>query len=160
MNPTHLPLRITTGAFILNSGLSKLQADEQTAAGLHGFASTAYPALGQVEPKLFAKGLGVGEVALGAALLAPMVPSAVAGIGLAGFGVGLLGLYARVPGLREPGSIRPTEQGIPIAKDTWLVGAGATLALQGIYGGARKVGKRAVKKVESAASSAQEALPF
>lgn len=160
MNPTHLPLRITTGAFILNSGLSKLQADEETATGLQMFAATAYPVLGGVQPKVFAKGLGAGEIALGAALLAPMVPSAVAGIGLAGFGVGLLGLYARVPGMREPGSIRPTEAGIPIAKDSWLVGAGATLALQGIFGGVRKVGKRAAKKVGSAAESAQDALPF
>lgn len=160
MNPTHLPLRITTGAFILNSGLSKIQADEETAAGLQTFATTAYPALGQLQPKTFAKSLGAGEIALGAALLAPMVPSALAGVGLAGFGIGLVGLYVRVPGLREPGSIRPTEAGIPIAKDTWLVGAGATLALQGFFGGVRKVGKRAAKKVGSAADSAQDALPF
>ena len=160
MNLTHLPLRATTGAFILNSGLSKLQADEETAQGLHGFASTAYPQFQEMEPQQFAKLLGAGEVALGAALLAPMVPSTVAGLGLAGFGTGLLGLYARVPGLREEGGIRPTEQGIAIAKDSWLVGAGATLALQGFYGGVRKAGKRARKKVSSAAGSAQDALPF
>ena len=34
----HLPQRITAGAFILNSGIGKLSADEATAAQLHGFA--------------------------------------------------------------------------------------------------------------------------
>jgi len=32
----HLPQRMSTGAFILNSGISKLSADEETAAQLHG----------------------------------------------------------------------------------------------------------------------------
>jgi hypothetical protein len=39
----HLPQRITTGAFILNSGLGKWSADDETAARLHGFASRTYP---------------------------------------------------------------------------------------------------------------------
>jgi hypothetical protein len=29
--------------------------------------------------------------------------------------------------MREPGSIRPTQQGIAVAKDSWLVGIGLTL---------------------------------
>ena len=37
--------RICAGAFILNSGLGKRGADEETAAGLHGFASGTYPFL-------------------------------------------------------------------------------------------------------------------
>lgn len=160
MNLTHLPLRAATGAFILNSGLTKLQSDEETAQGVHGFASTAYPQFKEMSPNQFVRLLGVGEVALGSALLAPMVPSTVAGLGLAGFGAGLLGLYAKVPGLRQEGSIRPTPDGIAIAKDVWLVGAGSTLALQGFFGGVRKAGKKAKKKVGSAAESAHDALPF
>ncbi len=39
----HLPQRAATGAFILNSGIGKLRADEETAAQLHGFAAGAYP---------------------------------------------------------------------------------------------------------------------
>ncbi|QYJ05093.1 DoxX family membrane protein [Nocardioides panacisoli] len=160
MNLTHVPLRVATGAFILNSGLTKLKADDEAAEGLHGFAATAYPTVETVPPKTFARLLGAGEIALGGALLAPMVPSVVAGAGLTGFGIGLMGLYARTPGLRQEGSIRPTEQGVPIAKDAWLVGAGATMTLQGIFGSARKAGKKAKKKVSSATESAHDALPF
>lgn len=164
MNLTHVPLRVATGAFILNSGLTKLGADEETAAQLHGFASTAYPNFSTMQPGQFAKMLGAAEVALGGALLFPKVPSAVAGTALAGFGVGLLGLYARVPGLRQPGSIRPSQDGVPIAKDVWLVGAGATLGLQGFFNGARRAGRKAAKnvstKVGNAAETAQDALPF
>lgn len=155
-----MPLRATTGAFILNSGLNKLGADQETAAGLHEFATTAYPTFEKVQPATFARLLGAGEVALGTALLVPMVPSTVAGAGLTAFGVGTLGLYTRVPGLRHEGSIRPTDQGIAVAKDVWLVGAGATLTLQGVFGAARKAGKRARKKVGAAAESAHDALPF
>lgn len=158
MNLTHLPLRAATGAFILNSGLEKLGADEETAKGLHGMASTAYPAFAKYNPKDFTQALGAGEVALGAALLTPMVPSAIAGSALAGFGAGLVGLYLRVPGLRKEKSLRPTQQGVPIAKDTWLVGAGATLALQGFFGGVRKAGKRAARKIGDAKDAAADTL--
>ena len=41
----HLPGRLTTGAFIINSGLSKRHADDKTAAVLHGMATAAYPFL-------------------------------------------------------------------------------------------------------------------
>jgi len=160
MNLTHAPLRVATGAFIVNSGLTKLSADAETAKGLHGFASTAYPQFSQMDPAQFTKMLGGGELLLGAALLTPKVPSAVAGVALAGFGVGLLGLYARVPGMRREGSIRPTEQGVPIAKDAWLFGTGATLALQGFFNGARRAGRKAAKKVGNAAETAHDALPF
>lgn len=164
MNLTHAPLRATTGAFILNSGLTKLGADAETAQQLHGFAATAYPNFQSMEPSTFTKALGAAEVALGGALLFPKVPSALAGTALAGFGVGLLGLYVRVPGLREPGSIRPTQDGIPIAKDVWLVGAGATLGLQGFFNGAKRAGRKAAKAASRAANTtaehAADALPF
>ncbi len=159
MNPTHAPLRIATGAFILNSGLNKLGADPETAQGLHGFASTAYPALGSTDPVTFTKAVAIGEVALGGALLLPKFPSAVAGLALTGFGVSLMGLYARVPGLREPGSIRPTQDGTAVAKDVWLVGAGLTLALQGFANGTRRAGRKAAKKLSDAGTAVQEALP-
>src|SRR6478735_692135 len=53
----HLPLRLGAGAYILNSGLDKLGADEDTATGLHGTAAGAYPFLSGVEPKTFATAL-------------------------------------------------------------------------------------------------------
>ncbi len=158
MDITHAPLRLATGAFILNSGLSKLQADPETAAALHGMTATAYPIVHSMSPTTFTKTLAVGEIALGGALLLPMVPSALAGTALTGFGAGLLGLYLKVPGLRETGSLRPTQAGTPIAKDSWLIGAGATLALQGIFTGAKRAGRKAAKAVSSATSNASDSL--
>ena len=58
-----------------------------------------------------------------------MVPSALAGAGLAAFSGGLLGLYARTPGMRKEGSPLPTQQGIPIAKDVWMLGIGLGLVI-------------------------------
>jgi len=160
MNLTHAPLRAATGAYILNSGLTKLGADVATAQQLHGFASTAYPQLADMEARTFTRALAIGEITLGAALLMPKVPSALAGTALTAFGAGMLGLYWRVPGLRQPGSIRPSQDGVPIAKDVWLVGAGATLGLQGIFNGTRRAARKARKSVGAAAESAHEALPF
>ena len=125
----HLPQRIATGAFILNSGIGKLNADEETAAQLHGFAVGTYPFLAKLKPQDFVKLLGGTEIALGAALLLPVVPSALAGAGLAVFSGGLLGLYARTPGMRKEGSPLPTQQGIPFAKDVWMLGIGLGLVL-------------------------------
>jgi hypothetical protein len=125
----HLPQRIATGAFILNSGIGKLNADEETAAQLHGFAVGTYPFLAKLKPQDFVKLLGGTEIALGAALLLPVVPSALAGAGLAAFSGGLLGLYVRTPGMRKEGSPLPTQQGIPIAKDVWMLGIGLGLVL-------------------------------
>lgn len=129
MKPHHLPLRLIAGAYIVNSGLSKLGAEKETAAALHGFASTAYPFLQDMDPQEFTDALAKGEIALGVATLFPFVPSAVAGAGLAAFSTGLIGLYLKVPGMREPGSLRPTQAGIPLAKDSWLFGIGLSLVL-------------------------------
>lgn len=120
----HLPARIATGAFILNSGLGKCGADDQTAQGLHGMATGAYPFLGTLAPKDFVRLLSAGEITLGAALLLPVVPTVLAGAGLAAFAGGLVGLYLRTPGLRQPGSVRPTPDGIAIAKDVWMLAIG------------------------------------
>jgi len=124
---SHIPLRLTAGAFILNAGLGKWRGNEQTAAGVHGMATGTYPVLASLEPRTFLRVLAGGEIALGAALLVPVVPAAVAGTGLVAFSAGLLGLYLRTPGMRI--GLRPTQQGTPIAKDVWLLGMGAALVL-------------------------------
>ena len=119
------PLRLATGAFILSSGLDKRTGDEETAGQLHGFATGTYPFLKQVEPKQFLGLLSTAEIAVGAALLLPVVPAAVAGAALTGFSAGLLGLYLRTPGMRRgPRDLRSTPQGLPIAKDVWMLGIG------------------------------------
>lgn len=125
----HLPPRIAAGAFILNSGLGKLSADEQTAAQLHGFAAATYPFVGKLRPADFARLLAVSEIALGSALLVPVVPAGVAGAGLVAFAGGLLGLYARTPGMRKEGSIFPSQEGTALAKDVWMAGIGLGLVI-------------------------------
>lgn len=125
----HLPLRVSAGAFILNAGLGKLSVDKETAGQLHGMAKGTYPALSDMDPEQFAKLLGGAEVTLGATLLAPVVSSRLAGLGLTAFATGLLGMYLKTPGLRQEGSLRPTQQGTAIAKDLWLLGIGLSLLI-------------------------------
>lgn len=126
------PLRVVTGAFVLNSGLGKLKADEDAAKAMHGLASGTYGFLGNVDAKLFAKGLGAGEIVLGGALLAPFVSPVVAGAGLAAFSGGLLNMYWQTEGMHRPGDPRPTQQGMPIAKDVWMAGIGVGLIVDGL----------------------------
>ena len=71
--------------------------------------------------------LSTTEIALGAALLMPVIPPAVAGAALTAFSGGLLGLYWRTPRLHEPDDPRPTPEGIPIAKDSWMLAIGLAL---------------------------------
>lgn len=128
--PHQLPGRIAAGLVILNSGLTKWPAGEETAEGVHGMAVGTYPFLKDIEPARFLRLLAAAEIALGAALLVPVVPSAVAGAGLTAFAGGLLGLYLRTPGMREEGSLRPTAQGTTLVKDLWLLGIGAGLVIE------------------------------
>jgi uncharacterized membrane protein YphA (DoxX/SURF4 family) len=127
-----LPGRLATGAFILNSGISKWSADEQTATRLHGAAVGAYPFLNRLKPQDFTRLLSIGEIALGSALLLPAVPAFAAGAGLTAFSAGLLGLYARTEGMRLEDGVRPSQQGIPLAKDAWLLGIGLGLVIDSI----------------------------
>ncbi|MFI6285852.1 hypothetical protein ACIBCM_14025 [Streptomyces sp. NPDC051018] len=129
-----LPLRLTTGVFFLHSGLSKRGADEATAKGLQEFAGITYPFLTKLDAQRFARLLSTGELAIAAALLVPVVPAAVAGAALTAFSAGTLGLYLRTPGMREEGGLRPTEQGIPLAKDLWMLGIGIALVVEGVTG--------------------------
>ena len=131
------PLRLATGAFILSSGLDKRKGDEETAAQVHGFASGTYPFLKGIEPPKFLRLLSTAEIALGAALLLPVVPAAVAGAALTGFSAGLLGLYVRTPGMRRgTWDPRSTPQGLTISKDVWMLGTGLALLVDGLTDGA------------------------
>lgn len=150
MSVTHIPLRLATGAYILNSGISKLGADEGTAQFLHGAAASTYPTLFKdMEATRFARLLAYSEIGVGAALLAPMVPATVAGAALTGFGASLVGMYLRTPSMTLDDGIRPSQDGTAVAKDVWLVGAGLTLLSQGIASAAKssaKASRRALKK--------------
>lgn len=122
------PVRIAAGAFVLNSGLGKIKGGPEQAAGIHGMAVGAYPFLKKVEPNTFLKALGAGEIALGAALLLPVAPAGLVGLGLSAFATGLVGLYVRTPALHDK-YLRPTPGGIGIAKDVWLAAIGYGLVV-------------------------------
>jgi hypothetical protein len=154
--------RISAGAFILNSGLGKRGADAETAAGIHGFASGTYPFLKSVPPQQFLQGLATAEIVIGAAMLTPFVPTFVAGATLTAFSGGLLGLYLKTPGMRKPGSLAPTEQGLAIAKDSWLLGIGIGLMTRGLLERkprvtVKKANKLARKQAKQAAREARRA---
>ena len=154
--------RISAGAFILNSGLGKRDADAATAEGMHGFAAGAYPFLKSVPPQQFVQGLATAEIVIGAALLTPFVPTFVAGAALTAFSGGLLGLYLKTPGMRKEGSLAPTHEGLSLAKDSWLVGIGIGLMTRGLMEHrprvtVKKANKQAKKQAALAAREARKA---
>ncbi|SED74800.1 hypothetical protein [Ruania alba] len=125
-----LPLRLTAGAFILNSGLNKLNLDAESAAGLQQMALNAFPQLEQLSAEDFGTYLAAGEIALGTSLLTPFLPSKLVGLGLTAFAGSLVWLYLRTPGMTESDGIRPTPEGIGMAKDIFLLGIGLALLLE------------------------------
>lgn len=131
MKLSHVPLRLSTGAFILNSGLTKREIDRDTAAYLQGMAANAFPQVKQLDPEKFGKVLAAVETGLGAALLVPFIPSRLAGLGLAAFSGGLLAMYFRTPGMTQEDDVRPTQEGTPVAKDVWMLGIALSLIIDG-----------------------------
>lgn len=125
----HVPPRLAAGAFILNSGLNKRQLDAESAAGLQEMGARAFPQLKDMSPQDFGKLLSTAETALGAALLLPVVPSWLAGLGLSAFSGGLLKMYLDTPGMTEDDGIRPTGEGTGLAKDVFLLGIGLGLVV-------------------------------
>jgi uncharacterized membrane protein YphA (DoxX/SURF4 family) len=127
MKLRNVPARIATGAYVLHSGIEKWSGSEEQAQGVHGMATGAFPFLSGIKPTDFLRGLSAGEVAVGTLLLAPVVPPAVAGAALTGFSGALVAMYLRTPALHKPGSIWPTQQGIGVSKDVWMLGIGLGL---------------------------------
>ena len=124
------PARVATGVYILHSGLEKWHGDEQRAAGLHGFASGAYPMLRNVPPRKFMRMLSVAEITVGAALLTPLVRHRLAGALLTTFSGALLGVYWRSANMHEPHSVWPTQAGTALSKDVWMFGIGTSLLME------------------------------
>ena len=123
----NIPTRAATGAFILHSGLSKWNGPEEQAKGVHGMASGAFPFLAGMPPEKFLKALAGAEIGIGAALLVPVVGNKLAGAALTAFSGGLLAMYLRTPALHKPGSVWPTQAGIAVSKDVWMLGIGLGL---------------------------------
>ena len=124
-------LRAVPGAFILNSGIGKLGMPAEMAAGLQGMAAQGVPPLAKLTPEQFAKFLSYGEIAVGASLLLPFVPTKLAGLALAGFSGSMVSMYLRTSGMTQDDGVRPTQDGTAVAKDTWLLAIAAALVLSG-----------------------------
>ena len=122
-----MPSRVATGAYILHSGWEKWGAPEERAQRVQGAAAVAVPLVSSLPPRVFLKALAGAEIALGAALLTPVVPNVVAGAGLTAFSAALLTMYLRTPSMHRPGSVWPTPQGIALSKDVWMLGVGLNL---------------------------------
>lgn len=160
MRLSHLPLRLATGAFILNSGLDKRGIDAASAAGLQGMAAGAVPRLGTMPPEQFGKALSMGEMALGAALLAPFVSPLMAGAALTAFSGGLLQAYRKTPGLTREDGIRPTPDGLAVAKDVWMFATGLALVIDGVVDDARGAARSTKKATKKRAKAVKKALPI
>jgi hypothetical protein len=129
-----IPARVATGSYILHSGLEKWQGDETRAKAIHGAASRAFPVLERIPPERFLRILAASEIAIGGALLVPVVPNAVAGAALTCFSGSLLTMYARTPAMRKRGSIWPSPAGTAVSKDVWMLGIGLGLVADGLAG--------------------------
>jgi uncharacterized membrane protein YphA (DoxX/SURF4 family) len=123
----NLPPRLATGGYVLHTGLEKWNGTEERAKGVHAMAAGAFPFLAKVPPTTFLKALAVGEITVGAALLTPIVPNKVAGAALTAFAGGLVTMYLRTPSLHNPGSVWPTQAGVGVSKDVWMLGIGLGL---------------------------------
>ncbi|PPK66249.1 hypothetical protein V5P93_003966 [Actinokineospora auranticolor] len=134
-----LPLRLTAGAIMLDSGFGEVDADRSVAEQVHGFGADAYPVLGELRPELFGKALSAAGIATGVALPVPVVPAAHTDTGLTAFTAGLIGMYLNAPGMRRLGSFRPTGQGTVPGQDVWLLDSGLSLTFdrQAWKGGTR-----------------------
>ena len=124
-------LRAVPGAFILNSGINKLGLDEESAAGLQQMAANGVPMVENLTADQFGKFLTYGEIAVGSALLLPFVPTRIAGAALTTFAAGLVSNYFSIDSMTKDDGIRPSEDGIPVAKDTWLAAIGLALMISG-----------------------------
>ena len=62
MSLSNAILRGVTGAFVLNSGLSKRGMPTEAAQGLQGFAATGVPAVNNLDPDSFGKFLGSFDI--------------------------------------------------------------------------------------------------
>lgn len=144
LNIANLALRLVSGAYILNSGVGKLRLPAENAQGLQSMTANAIPQVEKLEPAVFGKALAVGEIGLGAALLTPFLPSRLVGLGLGAFAGGLVAVYLKTPGMTESDGIRPSANGVSLAKDFWLAGMAVAL----VFG--RGKNKTKIKEVAKA----------
>ena len=131
-NLRRAPLRLSTGAFVVNSGITTFNADIEASKKLQANAARLVPQVERMDPRTFAKMLAAGEVTLGAALILPVVPAAIAGLGLSAFAASLLAAQRPANGQHAEGMNEPPTQAAPTATDAWMLGAGLSLFLDAL----------------------------
>ncbi|MYM19324.1 hypothetical protein GSY69_04890 [Brevibacterium sp. 5221] len=129
-SPSTAILRAIPGASILNSGVEKFALEDGSAAFLQQMAAKGFPALAKLEPAQFGKLLAAAEVAVGAALLAPFVPTKLAGLGLAAFSGGMLTMYFRTEEFTKDDGLRPAGDGVAVSHNVWLAAIALALLLK------------------------------
>lgn len=127
MSISNVILRGVSGAYLLQSGYGKLDMPVEAAAGIQGFAATGVPAMEKMDADTFGKFVAYSELGIGGALVAPMVPSRLAGLALGGFSAGLLAIYFRNPGMTKEDGLRPSEDGLSLSKDLFLAAIAGAL---------------------------------
>ncbi|QCU77313.1 hypothetical protein E7744_03095 [Citricoccus sp. SGAir0253] len=161
MSIAQIPLRLTAGAFILNSGINKSKLTEEQAEQLRDMGANGMPFLKDMSPKQFKQFITASEIGVGAALLLPFVPGWLAGAALTAFSSGLLSMYKNTPGMTEADGIRPSQEGTGVAKDVFLFGIGSALMVDGAVnrvGRKNAAADRRAKKLGAAAESKAEAI--
>lgn len=161
MSLAQLPIRLTTGAFVLNSGISKLSLSDEEAEGLQQMAANGVPMLADMSPSAFRRFIAFTEIGVGAAQLIPKVPGWLAGSALSAFSAGMLNMYLNTPGMTKDDGVRPTQEGTPVAKDVWMLGAGATMIIDSMMNTTsrrKKSAKRRVAKIQDAKEQKVEAI--
>ena len=161
MSIIQIPLRLTSGAFILNSGLGKRSLGEEQAAYLQGMAVKGVPALSKLTPSQFKAFIVASEVGTGAALLAPFVPGWLAGSALTAFSGGLMSMYLNTPEMTENDGVRPSQDGTAVAKDVFLLGSGLAIAADSVTnrpGKRRKAAKKRANRIAEAREAKVQAI--
>lgn len=147
-------LRAIPGALIADSGISKLGMDAESSKGLQDFAATGIPQVKELPSDKFGTIIGASEVAVGGALLAPFVSNRLAGLALTTFGAGLLSIYFRNDDMTREDGIRPSQDGMSIAKDSMMVAIGTGLIALDQQD--RKIAKAEKKAAKKAARKAKK----
>ena len=147
MSISNAILRGVSGAYILQSGYGKLGLPNEAAAGIQGLAATGIPAVADMDsdyigeateydkkemleerrPKSWLKSVSAFANGIGGALLAPFIPSRLAGLGLGAFSAGLLAIYFRNPAMTQDDGIRPSQDGTGLSKDLFLAAIAGAL---------------------------------
>ncbi len=161
MSIVQIPLRLTSGAFILNSGINKLKLSDEQAAGLQQMAVKGVPQLSKLTPAQFKNFVVAAEVGTGAALLLPMVPGWLAGAALTAFSGGLMSMYLNTPEMTEADGVRPSQEGTSVAKDLFLVGAGVGIMVDSVAnrsGKRKKAAKKRAARINAAKADKVDAI--